>query len=256
MTPFQISLVILLTILGGTAVGMLLGRRLPPQHVSNETKTVISASMAVVGTISALMLGLLISDSSKAFSMRNDEITRVSGDVIRLDRLLHRYGPDARPARLDLQHYARIKFQDLFPGQRRSKLAADNRAARQTLEHMQDGILALRPADDRQNWLKGQAVQLTADLGETRWLLLERPTNAIPGPVLILVVFWQTLLFASFGLFAPKNLTATIALGLCVVAAASGIAMVLEMEMDTPFQGLIRLSSAPIHYALDVITRE
>ena len=152
MSPLQISVVILLTILGGTAVGMVLGRRLPPQHLSNDTKTVISASMAVVGTISALMLGLLISDASQAFSTRSDEIRHVSAHFIRLDRLLRRYGPDAGLARSDLRRYARIKLGDLFPGLARSKLAADNRATRQILEEMQDRLLALKPADDRQTW--------------------------------------------------------------------------------------------------------
>jgi hypothetical protein len=173
--------------------------------LSNDTKTVISASMAVVGTISALMLGLLISDASQAFSTRSDEIRRVSADFIRLDRLLRRYGPDAGPARSDLRRYAGIKLGDLFPGLARSKLAADNRATRRILEEMQDRLLALKPADDRRTWLKAQAVQLTADVGETRWFLLERPTNAIPVPVLVLVVFWQTILFASFGLVRAEE---------------------------------------------------
>ena len=117
-------------------------------------------------------------------------------------------------------------------------------------------ILALKPGDDRQRWVKEQLIQLTVDVGDTRWWVPERPTNSIPVPVLVLVVFWQTILFGSFGLVAPKNLTATLALVLCVVAASSGIATVLAMEMDTPFRGLIRLSSAPVHYALEVVSDE
>jgi hypothetical protein len=115
-------------------------------------------------------------------------------------------------------------------------------------------ILAFKPGDDRQRWVKEQLIQLTVDVGDTRWWVLEHPTNSIPVPVLVLVVFWQTILFGSFGLVAPKNLTATLALVLSVVAASSGIATVLAMEMDTPFRGVIRLSSAPIHHALEVVS--
>jgi hypothetical protein len=252
MTPIGISVIILLTVLAGTVLGIVVGRRLPEHHLSSETKTVISASMAVVGTISALMLGLLISDSSRAFSARNDEIAKVSADFILLDRLLRRYGPEAAAARYDLRRYAKAKLYSLFPAEAKPTPTSRGEARTQSLEHVQDMILAFKPSDDRQRWLKDRAVQLMVDVGDTRWFLLQRPTNSIPVPVLVLVVFWQTILFASFGLFAPKNLTATIALILCVIAASSGIAMVLEMEMDS-FTGLIRLSSAPIHYALKVI---
>jgi len=255
INPLHVSLVILLVVLCGTILGMVIGRRLPAQHLSSDTKTVISASMAVVGTLSALMLGLLISDSSQAFSARHHEITRVSADFIRLDRLLRRYGPDAAAARSEFRRYARTKLEGLLaPGSASPNSA--NQGRLQTLEHVQDMILALKPGDDRQRWVKEQLIQRTVDVGDTRWWVLERPTNSIPVPVLVLVVFWQTILFGSFGLVAPKNLTATLALVLCVVAASSGIATVLAMEMDTPFRGLIRLSSAPVHYALEVVSDE
>jgi hypothetical protein len=251
ISPLEIGLVILLIIVSGAVLGMLIGQRLPSHHLSSETKTLISASMAVLGTMSALMLGLLIANSSSAFSTRSGEITRVSADIIRLDRLLRRYGPEASVARAVLQRYAAMKVDDLFPAEAGRKPQLENPASVQMLERLQDMILALRPGDARQRWLSGQALQLAAEVSETRWLLVEQPAKSIPEPVLILIVFWLTLLFASFGLVAPKNLTATVVLFVCVVAASSGIAIVLEM--DTPFAGIIRISSAPIHHALEVI---
>lgn len=249
MSPIEISLVILLIILSGTVLGMLIGPRLPSHHLSSETRTVIAASMAVLGTMSALMLGLLITSSGRLFATRNDEAVRVSADIVRLDQLLHRYGPEASVARASLQRYAAIKFAETFPAEAGKKSQMDNPTSIQMLDRTQDLILALRPGDDRQRWLSGQALQLTADVSEKRWLLLQQPTNTVPVPVLILIVFWLTLLFGSFGLVAPRNVTASIALFLCTAAASSGIAMVLVM--DNLFIGL---SSAPLHHALEVIS--
>jgi hypothetical protein len=66
------------------------------------------------------------------------------------------------------------------------------------------------------------------------------------------VVFWLTLLFLSFGLFAPHNATAILTLFLCALAVAGAIEM--TQELNTPFQGIIRISSKPMKDALDQIS--
>jgi len=62
------------------------------------------------------------------------------------------------------------------------------------------------------------------------------------------VVFWLTLLFASFGLFAPHNLMSALALTLCALAVAGAVGMILELEQ--PFDGLLHVSPAPMRQAL------
>jgi hypothetical protein len=219
----EIGVVVLLVVFSGALLGMLIGRLLPPDHVSSETKSVISVSMAVVGTASALVLGLLISSAHGSFATRNTEVTRMSADIIRLDRLLRRYGREADAIRDGLQRYTAMKFDDLFPGGKGGKPNVDNPATLETLEHVQDAILALRPRDDRQRWLVAQALQLAAEISETRWLLVQQSGSSIPLPFLIMLVFWLTLLFASFGLFAPRKLTTTAALLICSFAVLVGI---------------------------------
>ena len=252
ISPLEIDLTIILIILSGTVLGLLLGRRLPSHHLSSETRNVISACMGVVATMSALMLGLLISTSSSALSTRNREMTRVSSDIIQLDRLLRRYGPEASIARAALQRYVAMALDNMSLAEAGRKPQLDNPTGAQMVERLQDMILGLKPHDDRQRWLSGQALQLATDVGETRFLLVQQPANSIPVPLLVMIVFWLTILFASFALFAPKNLTATLALFFCVVTVSSGIAIVLEM--DTPFAGIVRLSSTPLQRALEVIS--
>jgi hypothetical protein len=43
------------------------------------------------------------------------------------------------------------------------------------------------------------------DLAQTRWLLFEQSGSSIPMPFLVLLVFWVTIIFLSFGLFAPRT---------------------------------------------------
>jgi hypothetical protein len=91
------------------------------------------------------------------------------------------------------------------------------------METTQDSILSLVPADEGRRWLRSQALALSAEVLRARWLLAEQPRSDIPTPFLILLVFWLTIVFASFGLFAPPNATAIAVLCLCSIAVSGGI---------------------------------
>ena len=96
-------------------LGMLIRRKLPKSHLGDETKSVATLSMGVVGTLTALVLGLLIATASSTFNTRNQEITVIAAKVIQLDRLLRRYGPEADDERDLLRRYMAMRLQDLFP---------------------------------------------------------------------------------------------------------------------------------------------
>jgi hypothetical protein len=89
-------------ILAGTFVGWVIKERLPKHHLSDETKSTATESMAVVATFSALVLGLLISNANTSFSALGGEVTTLSAQILRLDQLLRRYGPETGSARGDL----------------------------------------------------------------------------------------------------------------------------------------------------------
>ena len=92
-----------------------MGHRLPAHHVTAETKNLVSVSMAVVATVSTLVLGLLISNANTSFIARNGQVTGLSANILRLDQMLRLYGPEADPARAALRQYAEHKTVDLFP---------------------------------------------------------------------------------------------------------------------------------------------
>jgi hypothetical protein len=106
----------------------------------------------------------------------------------------------------------------------------------------------LEPRDDFQRALYAQTLQIGMELGQKRSLLLEETGGSIPAPFLIVLVFWLALIFASFGLFAPTNSTVVGVLLACALSVAGAIFLILEL--DRPFQGLLQISSTPLHNAL------
>jgi hypothetical protein len=65
LSPMLIGIIIFAVILAGAFAGMMARRALPEQHLNDQTKSLVTSSMAVVGTISALVLGLLLTRGSK-----------------------------------------------------------------------------------------------------------------------------------------------------------------------------------------------
>ena len=253
MSPPIVGLLTFMIILSGIMAGLALGERLPEHHTNAETKSVVSVSMAIVGTVSALVLGLLVSSANSSFTARASEVTGLTAEIVRLDHLLRRYGPEAEPARGSLRRYAKQKADDLFPTTPGATIRVDNPATTELLDQLEDTLIALHPADPRQQWLFTQSLELAADIGATRWLLSEQSRQGTPTAFLALVIFWLTLLFASFALFAPRNLTARLALVLCAFAVCGAVEMILELEQ--PFAGMVQIPPSLMHKAVGSLSR-
>ena len=96
-----------------------------------------------------------------------------------------------------------------------------------------------------------QAAQIIAEIWQNRLLIMEQQQTPIPPVFLALLVFWLALLFMSFGLFAPRNTTVIALLLVCAFSASSAIFLILEMSH--PLDGSIKVSSAPMVKALELI---
>jgi hypothetical protein len=81
--------------------------------------------------------------------------------------------------------------------------------------------------------------------------LAQQAGQGTPKAFVALLVFWLTLLFASFGLFAPRNLTSAVTLTLCAVAVAGAIGMILELEQG--FGRMVHISAQPMHEAVKTL---
>jgi hypothetical protein len=115
-------------------------------------------------------------------------------------------------------------------------------------EILYDKIQGLSAKNDTQRSLQGQALSMAMDLGKTRWLMYEQATIPVSMPLLVVLVLWLTVIFISFGLFAPFN--GTVVSSLFVSALSVSGAIFLILEMYEPYAGVIQISSAPLRAAL------
>lgn len=236
MIHIVIGLISFAAIFGGALVGLFVRRRLPGHHLSSETQSVVTVSVAVIGTLSALVLGLMISAANSSFSKRSDEVRDLSLQVIRMERNLRRYGP-GDDARAKIRAWAAIKLEQLSP--KKGQSPPSPQKGIETLESVQDALLAMTPKDERQKYLHTLCLTLSSTVIHERWSLEQRAGHSLPVPFLVLLIFWLAIVFASFGLFAPANATSIVALFLCSVAVSGGIYLI--EELDNPLSGLIQV---------------
>ena len=116
------------------------------------------------------------------------------------------------------------------------------------IESVQVKLLRLTPENDVERWLQSTALQITSDLAGAHWTSFEQIESTVEWPFLIVVVFWLATIFASFGVFAPPNSSVLVALFIASLSVAGSVYLMLEM--DQPYSGPIKISSAPLLNAL------
>ena len=246
MSSAAISFIVLASVFGGALAGMLLQRSLPQHHLSPDSKETVKLAMALVSTMSALVLGLLVSSAKTFYDTQSAELNQISADVVALDRLLAHYGPETKEAREELRVAVIGNLDRIWPQERTR--TSEEPVSDKHGESLLDEIEALSPKDDVQRSLGPQALNLAVSIGRIRWLMYEQSNVSFSRTLLIIMVFWLILVFVSFGLFAPRNVTAIASLFAAALAASGAIYLILEMYM--PFTGLMQISSAPIRSAL------
>jgi hypothetical protein len=245
MSSITISLIAFGFVFGGVLIGITLRAVLPQEHLANESKDVVKVGVGLIATMAALVLGLLIGSAKSSFDTQNSELTEASSRIVLLDRVLAHYGPETKEARDALRSAVAgtldsVSAKDL-PDPSQSKSSASTEA-------VYDKIQALSPKDDAQRAIQAQALSITIGLSQTRWLIAEQRVNSVSLPLLMVLIFWLTIIFISFGLFAPRNATVVVSLLISALSVSGAIFLILEMY--SPYAGVIRVSSAPLRAAL------
>ena len=234
------------------SVGALLGMFLPGHHLSTDDKDVVRLGTGLIGTIAALVLGLLIASAKGSYDTQSTQITRMTSNIVLLDNLLTEYGPEATELRNLLRRGIAVLADRMWP-----ENSPDVAKARPfVVSGASDAFFAklqqLSPQNDSQRSLQARAIQIATDIAQARLLLFAQTNNSIPMPFLVVLIFWLTIIFGSFGLFAKPSATVFGSLFLFALSAAGAIYLVLELGQ--PFAGLMQISSAPLRGALIPLT--
>ena len=171
-----------------------------------------------------------------------------AANILTLDRLLARYGPETIPIRDGLKKGLAFRIEMTWPADGSSNLDLQPTEATSAIEDIENRILQLTPATETERWFKSESLKLSEDVTKTRWRVLGSMGGSVPVLFLAVVVFWLTVTFTSFGLYTQSN--ASVVAALFVAAFSVAAAVFLIMELDGPFDGVIKVSSAPLRYAL------
>jgi hypothetical protein len=248
MNPTLVGMIVFACTFGGVLLGMWLRTSLPEHHLNNESRDTVKLGAGLIATMTALVLGLVTASAKSSFDSVNTGVKQTAVDIITLDRLLARYGPETREIRGAMQQVVASRTDMIWPQSSAQPAQVDPLGAAATVEGLADKIRALTPHDDSQRALQSRAQDLFEALLRARWIMFGGGGTSVPLPFLVVLLFWLTITFASFGLFAPRNVMVIGVLFVCALSV--GGAVFLIAEMDGPFDGLLKVSAEPIRYAL------
>jgi uncharacterized membrane protein (DUF485 family) len=247
-----IALILFIGLVSVTLLGGCLRRFLPAEQLNAESKDAVKLALGLVATMTAILLGLLISSAKGSFDTARTEVMQMAAKVTLLDRVLKLYGPEAMDARRALRDAIADGVQHTWPADRSRPVQLDPN--QQVGDAVYVAISRLAPHDDTQRALKTQAATLMVQLAEFRALVQAQAVSSVSKPLLIALVIWLVVIFFGFSLLAPANATSTLAL----VAGAFSVAcaVLIILELDYPFAGMIRIPSEPMMNALAHIAKD
>ena len=246
MSAMILSGIIFALTLAGVFLGTLLRRTLPEHHLNDDVKDVVRLGVGLTATMAALVLGLLIAAAKSSFDTQTGQVRQITADLILLDDILTQYGPQARSVREQIRSSVGPFADRLWREKETGRRGPSETDA--TEQQVYLAIQKLSPQDNVQRSLQSRAVQVSNDLAQARFLLFVQSEHLIPTPFLAVLAFWLMIIFASFSLFSPLNVTVVTFLFLFALSSACAIFLILQLSR--PFTGLMMISSAPLRNAL------
>jgi hypothetical protein len=237
-----------LVIFGGGLLGLLFGRLLPEEYRSDATQRIVQTATGMVSLLAALVLGLLVATAKNKFDTSNQQVEQFAASLMLLNRELVNYGPEANDTNALLRKYTIAKIAETWPDGPGPKPGPGDLPAWKLLESLQRSLTELAPKTASQRSEAATASETAAALAKTTWLQAAEESEHVPHPFVLIMIVWLFVLFVSFGLFAPRNMLVVIALLVGALSIAG--AVVLIVDMDSPFEGMITVAADPMQEAV------
>ncbi len=248
MNVALVSVITLLLLLAAVMAGM----RVSEERLSKSTKDTVKLATNLVATMSALVLGLLVSSAKSSYDAVRSQVIDMSAKAVFLDRVLAGYGPETAEPRTRLREALQESVSRMWPTER--KRSANLTPNTESGNAVYMSIQSLAPKDDTQRSLKTEATTIAVDLGKIRTLLVAQSIPSISKFMLIVLISWLVIIFFSFSMLAPTNAPAIVALFISALSVCGAIFLILEL--DRPFGGMIGISSEPMRTALSQLAKE
>jgi hypothetical protein len=242
MTTSLTAAIVWACLLAALGIGMWFRHFLPEDHLSPHSRRIVELAMGLVATMSALLLGLLVNSAKTSYDTTRIQVMQKAAKYALLDRLLVIYGPRAAEVRGKLPALIEESTRRMWAAD--ADIQAHSKRVTEMGNAFYVAVLRLEARDDTERALKTQAVSLTLELGQLNSLMQAESTTSISKPMLVVVVLWLVIIFLGFSLIAPPNGTANFALIASALCVAGAIFLILEL--DRPFEGLMRISREPM----------
>ena len=248
MSPTATGAIVFAFTLAGILLGMWLRNRLPPRHLDNDTQNSVAEVNRLIATMTALILSLVTASAQDSFAKVGAAVEHTAADVVALDRLLARFGPETTDIRSTLRRAVDQRLKAIWvvgPGETAAHFGTD---PAQEFEQIGTMLVSLEAHTANQQWLKSRALEATESLLAARWGIFASRKSVVPKAFLVVITFWLAAAFAGYALFAPRNRTMT---GILIVSAFSVACVIfLILELGSPFEGRIAVSAEPLRFAL------
>src|SRR5262245_3774289 len=235
MNPTIVGLIVFTCTFAGALLGMWVHTTVPGQRLDAESKDAVMVGIGLIATMTALVLGLVTASAKTSFDEMDSAVKRSAMQVLALDRVLARYGSETGEIRKGLRDLVGARIDMIWP-QGSSKPASLNpmpSGAVAGVEGFADAIRSLLPGNDSQRALQSRALDLSEALLQARWLLIAGTGASVPVPFLVVIMFWLTITFAGFGLFAPRNAIVVTVLFVCALSVGSAVFRSEERRVGT-----------------------
>src|SRR5262249_37676596 len=154
--------------LAGAVLGMLLQRVLPVHHLSGESKDAVKNGLALIATLTALVLGLLVATTKGTYDAQSAAVKELAANVALLDRALARYGPQTKGGREFIPKGVKMTLEEIWPADGDQPADLTGSETRLAGEALFDRIADLEPKTDAQRTLKSKALEIAINLAQTR----------------------------------------------------------------------------------------
>jgi hypothetical protein len=240
------SVLIFLLLVGVSVSAVIFYPRLPARHREDETNATIRLIANVFVVMTSLVFGLMVNSARGSYQELDQNIHSFATQLILFDRTLRELNPGSNDGRARLVAYVQYVVSQPLPTE--DPLVKGDRTSEGLLNAVGDVLKTVNPQGERELSLLQDARHQFEQLTQQRWAIVEHSTDSIPVPMVIMLVAWLAVIFASFGYRAPCNATVIAALVVAALLISASLAMV--MDMNVPFSGLIQVSDQPLRSVL------
>ena len=251
MQPELTAGVVFALLLASIWFGILFRRLLPEDHFNADTKECVKLAMGLVATMTALLLGLLVSSAKGSYDANRGYVIQMAAKVTLLDRALELYGPETTVLQSDLRAAVWDAASRIWPNDPAlpAQLAPDKPGG----DKLYEKILSLAGESELHKNLRTLAANLAVEIGQFRALLMAQSIPSVSMLLHGMVVLWLVVIFFCFSLIAPANKTSALVLVVSALSVAG--AVMLLLELDRPFDGLVKVSGEPLFQLLHMLAR-